>query len=377
LSGTNQKIFGATTFYNLTKDVHLTSADTLLFQQSNTQTIASGGTLTLKGGSGKVLTLRGSDALGNQTSGDPKWGLSVNAAAAASVDYVDVADSDASVNSGKAITQTNSHDSGNNLGWLFNVLSVASSVSIDTGAPAVNLLEGSTKTVNCAATVSDGNGYSDITTVAAKLYRSGVASTSSDDNSNHYTLSGSTATYCSGSSLTGTCSFDFPVQYYADPTDAGSAYDAQNWICSVTSSDGVGAGSYASSTIEMNTLKSIDVTSSTIDYGSLSPGQNTDTPATLSVKNTGNLTTGFEVYGQDLSCNVNSSIIPVTDQQYGLNSFSYGAGTPLLATPNDPGANISKPTQSTPTPAQDTYWHISVPAGSKGVCSGVTSFIVN
>jgi hypothetical protein len=116
LNGTNQKIFGSTTFYKLTKDISGAAAANLYFQQSKTQTIAASGTLTLKGASGKALTLRSCDGSGTLTAGDPKWGLSVNnTGTTLAVDYVDVKDSNASA--GKLITQTNSTNSGNNLNW--------------------------------------------------------------------------------------------------------------------------------------------------------------------------------------------------------------------------------------------------------------------
>lgn len=97
LNGTNQKLFGSTNFYKLTKDISSTNADTLYFQQSTTQSILSSGTLTLKGASGKVLTLRGCDAVGIETSGNPKWSLNVsNTSTTFAVDYINVKDSDAS-----------------------------------------------------------------------------------------------------------------------------------------------------------------------------------------------------------------------------------------------------------------------------------------
>ncbi len=132
-NGTNQKIFGSTTFYNLTKDVSGSAADILLFQQSNTQAIAANGTLTLKGALGKILTLRGCDGSGNETSGNPKWGLNVsNTGTTFVIDYLDVKDSDATA--GKTITQTNSNDSGNNLNWTFDITPpTVSSVAVQTG----------------------------------------------------------------------------------------------------------------------------------------------------------------------------------------------------------------------------------------------------
>jgi len=108
LNGTLQTIDGSTTFYNLTKDVSAAAADTLTFTAGTTQTIALGGTLTLKGASGKVLTLSGSAA----------WYLNVNGSS--SVDFVNVTYSDAS--GGKTIVpiSSNSIDSLNNVNWLFD-----------------------------------------------------------------------------------------------------------------------------------------------------------------------------------------------------------------------------------------------------------------
>jgi hypothetical protein len=136
----------------------------------------------------------------------------------------------------------------------------------------------------------------------------------------------------------------------------------------------VGIGSPATSTIEMNTLKSIDVSS--LNYGSLIPSQNSTGDHTAVVTNTGNVITGFKVSGTDLSCSVRSSI-PVGNQQYAFGSFVYGNGTALSASSVDTGQSLSKPTQSVPSVNKNIYWQISVPAGLKGTCGGSDSFIVN
>ena len=128
LDGTSQKIFGSTTFYNLTKDVSLSGPDTLMFQNSETQSIADGGTLTLKGAANKVLTLRSCDASGNQSDGI-QWILNVSPNnTTLIIDYVDVKDSDASP--GRTIVHTNTINSGNNLNWGFEV---EVSISVDDG----------------------------------------------------------------------------------------------------------------------------------------------------------------------------------------------------------------------------------------------------
>ena len=113
LTGTTQTISGANTFYNLTKDVSATAADTLTFTAGSVQTIASGGVVTLKGAVGKVLTIV------SATPGT-RWVLISPAGTTYVIDYVNVTDSDAS--RGNPINATNSTNSGNNLNWGFGII---------------------------------------------------------------------------------------------------------------------------------------------------------------------------------------------------------------------------------------------------------------
>ena len=255
-----------------------------------------------------------------------------------------------------------------------NTLPIASGVSINSGAGSVTPIEGTTQNVTCSATVSDDNGYSDLTNVTAKFYRSGVGAGASDDNSNHYTLSG--LGNCSGSGTSGTCTFTFAVEYYADPTDSGT-YAAQNWNCQVTPTDHAGDGTPATSIaggIEMNTLQSFSLSTGTIGYGPVAPGQSPLNPAIETITNTGNVAMGIQVSGTDLTYSTFPHI-PVGNEQYKLSNFVYGGGTALTITPTDAGASLVKPTQSTPAPAQNTYWQILVPYGTHSASySGTISF---
>jgi len=104
LDGTSQTVSGNSAFYNLTKTV--SAADTLTFAAVSTQTIASGGLLTLGGATGQPLSLR-SGTTGTQ------WDVAVQGSTA--VNYVDVKDSDAS--GGNTVTANNSVSSGNNINW--------------------------------------------------------------------------------------------------------------------------------------------------------------------------------------------------------------------------------------------------------------------
>lgn len=103
LDGSNQILSGSTTFNNLTKIV--TSADTLTFPSSSTQTVV--GVLTLKGAnSGNLLSLRSSSP-GTQWLLDPQGGRNIT--------YVDVKDS-RNINA-TVVLASQSLDLGNNTGW--------------------------------------------------------------------------------------------------------------------------------------------------------------------------------------------------------------------------------------------------------------------
>ncbi len=112
-SGGNHALSGSNTFYKLTCDI---SGDTtgrmLTFAAGTTQTIVSGGTLTLKGGSGKVLTIASSASSAAY--------LIVNSAATAVMGYLSVSYNDASGGKLLAPTNSSSGDGGNNVNWNFD-----------------------------------------------------------------------------------------------------------------------------------------------------------------------------------------------------------------------------------------------------------------
>ncbi len=99
LNGTNQTIYGNTTFYNLIKTV--TSADTLYFEAGKTQTIVNN--LTLQGASNNLLSLRSTQD-GSYWYIDPQGTRNIL--------YVDVKDLN-NINFTTIVT-TNSVDSGHN-----------------------------------------------------------------------------------------------------------------------------------------------------------------------------------------------------------------------------------------------------------------------
>ncbi len=132
LDGTNQTVYGATTFYNLTKDVSTVAADTISFHDSVSSPSGQVTTnfLTLKGATGKILSIR-STVDGTQAK------MRLQAGAAQLIDYVDVKDGDASggptlVARHPSYDVLTPSDRGNNTNWEFGAPTITWDGSVST-----------------------------------------------------------------------------------------------------------------------------------------------------------------------------------------------------------------------------------------------------
>lgn len=260
-----------------------------------------------------------------------------------------------------------------------NAAPAISSVSIDSDATAVNLTAGTTTNVVCFGTATDGDGYADITAVEAKFYRTTIGAGAADDINNHYTVNGDASCVpSSGSGNTEDYTCTLPVYYLADPTDAGSVNQADDWTCEMTPSDGEGVGTGASDTIEMNTLRALAV-SDFINYGPLE--RDTDTGAVNQesiISNVGNAPIDLEISGEDMCTDYPTcagSVLPVANQQYALAGFTYGSGIVLTTSPDTVDISIAKPTANPSNSTSSMFWGISIPIGqTKGDYEGVNIF---
>lgn len=253
-----------------------------------------------------------------------------------------------------------------------NTPPTASAVSIDSGVATVILTENTTRTVSCAGTVSDPDGFADITSVQADLFRTDRGIGSGLDDNDHYQLSGDAScvpSAGSGNSETYTC--DFSVQYFADATDAGSPNSATNWTCTMTPTDTVTSGTADSDTIEMSSLTALSVSAS-IDYGNVDP--NTDTGATNQttiVTNTGNRDMDPQLSGTDMTDGGNS--IAVGQQKYSATSFTYSSGgVALSGTPTT--LNLALPQRTTTVVTDTIHWGLGVLNGTPaGTYTGINT----
>ncbi len=162
LDGTNQTIFGSTTFYNLTKTV--TTARTLTFEASTTQTISN--TLTLQGASGQLLSLRSS-------SNGTQW--NIDAQGTRTVSYLDVKDSNnanaSAINCGTCVDNP-----ATNTNWTFLPIITISGTVYTNEAQNANVGAG----VTIGLSVNGGAKTTVITGVGGTFSFSNVIVTSND-----------------------------------------------------------------------------------------------------------------------------------------------------------------------------------------------------
>lgn len=240
-----------------------------------------------------------------------------------------------------------------------------SNISLNAGVD-ISLTEGTTTTVNLTATASDSDGYTDLSSSSGVLFRSAEGASCSADDNNCYTDSSCDFSGCSGTSCTVTCSFE--VRYFADPTDAGSTYEAQSWQGYIEISDASAASADITSSagiVDVETLLALNLDSSTMSYGSLSAGEDTgSTNQTIDVENNGNASIGVEVSATQMCTDYPTCThsIAVAYQEYNTSAFTYGAGVNLSTAAIDTGLSISKVSTYPPSGHwQSLYFGMGLP----------------
>jgi len=261
-----------------------------------------------------------------------------------------------------------------------NSVPSVSSVNLNSGSN-VDLSEDGSVVITATGTVTDNNGYSDISSVIGRIYRSGVTSTeacSLDDN-NCYEDSSCSTSSCSGSDCVASCSWT--VWFHAEPTDAGSDWSGEYWMAWIKAIDSSSASSSATNsaqTIEMNTLTAIDISDS-IDYGSLSPGQTNDPlDKLLLATTTGNEAIDANISGTNMctdypTCSVATTSI--TNQHYATTGVAYASGHTASSSAVLLEFLTTKPVDHPSSQAQSIYWGTRVPTSTAiGSYTGVNTF---
>lgn len=264
-----------------------------------------------------------------------------------------------------------------------NAAPTVSSVVVNAGSDIV-LTASTTVNVNVTAVVDDTNGCNDITqgTTTVMLYRSGITSSTcitTANNNNCYRATAFTASStCSATSINTTTTF--AVYYLADATDSSNTqFSAQNWLATVIFKDPQNAtGSADSSGVEVLSLSALDVTTSSINYGSMNASSTTgSTNQVATTTNAGNTSTTLWLKANQTLVSGSNSIA-TSNQRYATTTFTCcgATGTGLSETLTKvTGFILTKPT-AIATPVQGaSFWGLEINAGqATGTYTGQTLF---
>jgi len=265
------------------------------------------------------------------------------------------------------------------------------SVMLNSGN-SISLNEGVSTTITATGTFSDPNGWQDVAgggqaaeiwqhncEEEVRLYRSGVSGGEACNENDNNCYGGNGGFTCATSNCSSnSCDFSVSrdVWFHADPTDSGT-WESEDWRFYMYIEDLQSNTDTASTNEELNTLHALDVSTSSIDYGSLNPGADTGTlNQTTTVTDTGNAAIDIYLYGDDIESALSS--IAVGQQEYDVSSStSYGSGTDATSTvTNKVELDLSKPTAHSPnTSTDDIYWGLGIPSVQKaGSYTGTTTF---
>ncbi len=241
------------------------------------------------------------------------------------------------------------------------------------GAPAptnVTLNAGSTRTVQCNATIRNWNGYNDLIRVNATFYYQANQSSDSDARAWHYTNS--------------TCvELSNDGQFYANYSCMFDTYYFANngtWTCNVTATSSFNFTGSGTNTTKINPLYALNVTD-VIDYGNLSV-LDTSNNITATVTNFGNMNINVSVLGYGatqgdgigLICQYGNNI-SIQNERFSSNvSTAWAAKTVLATTNKDVGSTIIKQYSDVTPVTLDTYWQLYVPPNPFGLCTGTVRF---
>lgn len=202
-----------------------------------------------------------------------------------------------------------------------------SNVVLNNGSSII-LTAGATTTVTVKG--SSTKGSFDLNYATATISRSGLGFNCTADNANCYQIPSSSCAFSGTSSSSVTCSAD--IYYFAQATDASSSYPSETWKGQITLTD-VSPSSTSSSTVtgqELLTLLAMELVTSTLNYGSLSPTSTTGAVNQLvPVKNVGNSSASIQVYGSALSKGAYS--IATSSQHYASTTFLFGGSEGQLS----------------------------------------------
>jgi len=257
-----------------------------------------------------------------------------------------------------------------NVSWYMPIIQSLTSNSF------IILNPGSTKNVECNASIYEGNGISDISIVNATFFRSNTSINGPLNNNTLYVNSSCTSISSSGNISNYTCSFQ--VYYYALN---GS------WNCTVNAFDVDDFSGTNTTNLTIDTLYALNLSNLLIDYGNISPGSNSS-DKNINITNLGNMNLNITVkgYGGDdpvtgegyaMRCVSGDNILIENHRYSTISGKSFNQKIPLTSSPVHLNLTIQKQTQPNAIMINSSYWQLNVPPmPSVTQCNGTIVFTV-
>jgi len=259
---------------------------------------------------------------------------------------------------------------------------VTPEVNIDNVTPSVGTvylaaitLTGASTTVSGTTTITDNNGWGDISSATATLYNSASTCGAGDANANWcYYITACTLGVSTTYSRLATCSAN--VWFVAEPT-AGTSAVAGDWQMDIKATAASSTTATASSaTTDVNSYRSSDVTA-TLDYGTVGLSATSSDNNTTSVSNMGNIPIDVEIHGVDMESGAYTLIID--RQKFSSTTLGNWVGTIATSTHQDYDLLLAKPHATTTgsfksNKFDDIYWMIKIPTlQQKGAYTGTNT----
>ena len=258
---------------------------------------------------------------------------------------------------------------GKNVTTKVNVTNAAPDVLALYITSPITLNAGSTRAVQCNATIRDWNGHNDIVGANATFYYKDNQSNDPDNNNTHYTNTTCVEANNDGN-FTSNYTCTFSMLYFANNG---------TWYCNVTARDSKYFTSLnASATI--SALYALNVTD-IIDYGNLSVNDYSNNTTAI-VTNFGNSIINVSVLGYGttqgdgvgLVCQYGGNISIQNEKFSSDISAAWGSKTTLGTTNKDIGITLAKQTLDNTLITANTYWQLYVPPNPFGLCTGTVRF---
>lgn len=263
-----------------------------------------------------------------------------------------------------------------------NAAPTVTSVSLNNGNP-ITLTANATTSFNINYTISDNNGCADLLTSngTSTAFRGGVSATCAvpsptTNDLNCYLYVTRATSSCSGTSINATDTVQ--IYYFAQSTgNPSSSFPVDTWYAYALAVDAANAtGSATSTNVNVNVLTAINVTTSSLNYGTLAASSTTGSAnRNATSTNAGNSSTTLQLRAS-ATLTKGTDSIATSSQRFATSTFTFPGGATQLTDTNVTVTSffLTAPT-STTSVAQTTFWGLIVPAGTAtGTYNGINAF---